>query len=214
MTKEQWIEFFEQNRDYIEDNRDYLGGVLRKAREYAHDDKSIDCGSGASKAVLIDLKDNVVLKWAKPCSNSSENFDESYAEYEIYQDAVEKGLECFFPKTEVLIEFEGFAIVMQERVKFAYCDIPYKELEKLEAKHSTVKEKIIKKARNGFFEIHRAPREKWLRIAISYYGKQKMKQLCQFTKEHQINDLHQGNIGFSLSLAPVILDFSGYHRGW
>lgn len=204
MTKEFWKNWFESQEEWFYNNfrRKY---AIREALEKI-DNPVDDLGlaNGCSKLCIIDHKAGFVLKWSTDL-----NYNEMAKEYKYYQKAVECGIECFFPKTEILTEVNGITIFVQEKVDTLLHDMNYRKRETLRNKHQkTVKEEFVRKVRNDFYS---SPAFDWVVVAISVYGKNRVKELCKFTREHKINDLHDANVGFNGNY-PVILDFSGYHQ--
>ena len=50
----------------------------------------------------------------------------------------------------------------------------------------------------------------WLAKAIDVYGEDEVNSLLDFIREHSIDDLHYGNIGYRKNGEPVLLDYSGF----
>ena len=200
MTREFWKNWFNTQADWFHDNfrRKY---AIREALEKID---NLDLANGCSKLCIIDNEAGFVLKWSTDL-----NYNEMAKEYKYYQKAVECGIECFFPKTEILTEVNGITIFVQEKVDTLLNDMNYRKRENLRNKHQkTVKEYFVRKVRGDFYA---SPAFDWVVVAISIYGKNRVKELCKFTREHKINDLHDANVGFNGNY-PVILDFSGYHQ--
>lgn len=211
MTKEQWYDFVVANLEKFKEKRGCEYTIQEMAEKYfhlEHHSHPFKTGSGASKRAIVENNGEYVIKWTK---DNSCGQDESLRECENYIHAQELGIECFFPKTEILYRDDDIVVVIQQKVEFAIGE-RYDKLQKIVEKHKTVSDKVVGKARSGFYERRRPPNPQWLRVAISYYGKNKMKTLCHFTKLYKINDLHDYNIGFLKNSRPVILDFSGYYR--
>lgn len=212
MTKEQWYDFVVANLENFKKNRRYEYGIREMAEKYfhlEHHNHPFNTGSGASKRAIVENNGKYVIKWTK---DNTYGEDESLRECENYIHAQELGIECFFPKTEILYRDDDIVIVIQQKVEFALGNMRYDKLQKIVEKHKTVSDKVVGKAGKSFYEKRRSPNSQWLRVAISYYGKNKMKTLCHFTKLYKINDLHDYNVGFLKDNRPVILDFSGYYR--
>ena len=70
-------------------------------------------------------------------------------------------------------------------------------------------EKEFQKASGGGWG--RSLNARWAKVALVIYGKRACKTLCDFIVKHNINDLHENNIGYKNG-KPIILDFSGYNR--
>lgn len=206
MTREEWIQFFLDNEETFlncyrsgYDMVRLVGDRLGKQRE------TWDFQHGCSKLCFIDRNSNLAIKWC-----NSTHYNEMKKECEMYKLAVERGIECFFPKTELLVQVGDVGVYVQELVQLQMCNVRYEKKKEWNTKHSTVTDKIIEKAGRGMYS---RPDYTWLRMAISYYGKRRIRELGKLTKEYKINDLHDANIGFmGRELRPVLLDFSGYRR--
>jgi hypothetical protein len=192
---------------------------LREASENYK--KLFDTHSGATKMCITLNNEPYVIKWKKQQFSfwSDEiietETDEAYEEYLIYQDAVKKHLECFFPYTEVLAEINGIIFILQEKIDYSDANLPMELIKKYSKVTSTVTFKIYDKMCNDFYikdrDYNRALSKRWAGMVISLYGKHTAKQLAEFVREHKINDLHDSNIGYKNN-KPIILDFSGYNR--
>lgn len=169
---------------------------------------------GASKICIVPKNADFVIKWSTSCLSGEEDYDEAYDEVLIYEKAVREGLEMFFPKTEILCTIGGINFVVQEKIDFSALNTPRNKENKYIYKTRTVSPAIIDKIDTCFQSIRRGRSidTTWASMAIVIYGKRKCKTLCKFVIENGINDLHLSNIGY-LKDKPVILDFSGYHRG-
>ena len=49
----------------------------------------------------------------------------------------------------------------------------------------------------------------FLGYMINYYGKGKVRTLCEFLFENRLNDFHSSNVGF-IGDRPVLIDYSGF----
>lgn len=169
---------------------------------------------GASKKCLVFQDEVFVIKWATGDVDPMNN--EVIKEIEVYQDAKEKHLEQFFPKTEFLAEIKGVIFVKQEKIDFSCSRTPFYKQQKYDRIARTVSDRIFNKMdsriRNaGNTDYSRELNYTWGRMVISLYGKKVAKALCNFIIDHEINDLHGENIGYKNN-KPVLLDFSGYDR--
>lgn len=205
MTKEFWKNWFDTQADWFHDNFHRKYAIHQALEKIDNSVDDLGLANGCSKLCIIDHKAGFVLKWSTEL-----DYNEMAKEYKYYQKAVECGIECFFPKTEILTEVDGITIFVQEKVNTLLNSMDYRKREILRMKHQkTVKEEFVHKVRRDFYA---SPAFDWVIVAISIYGKNRVKELCKFTREHKINDLHDANVGFNGNY-PVILDFSGYHRG-
>lgn len=171
----------------------------------------VKVSDGASKICLVFKTLPFVIKW------NPYGYGEAMQEVSIYQDAVKRGLEYFFPKTEFFFEYNGISFVAQEKIDFAADEVSSsREYSKfIQRVTKTPTHKIYEKMQREFNKAGSSYRrtldESWAKMVISLYGKNAAKALCKFIIDHQINDLHSSNIGYK-NHRPIILDFSGYHR--
>jgi hypothetical protein len=200
MTKQDWLHFIKENK---EEFKETLKGNI-DVYAFAEKFDNIRARDGASKCCLVSNDKKYVIKWSK-------EFDYSDAEdeCEIYKKAIEKGIAFLFPQTEILCRINGFAIVIQEQVDYAFGDMDWKEIDNLKHQCRTVSNKLITKIENNIYRS-RIPIV-WLKALVCIYGKKITKSFEEFTNEQKINDLHCGNVGF-LNGKPIVLDFSGYHH--
>lgn len=163
---------------------------------------------GMTKVCLLFESTNFVIKWSPEGKN---RHNEAFREYEIYNQAVKEGLEMFFPKTEILGTWDNIVVIIQDRVDFSFYQCPFIKLSYYKRIGRTVTDKIYYKATLTLRDNRDEPLNRtWVAMAISLYGKKRVKAFGHFVEMHQINDLHEANIGFKNN-KPVILDFSGFH---
>lgn len=163
---------------------------------------------GASKNCLVLPNRNYVVKWCR-----STGGEECQREIEVYQEAIKSGLEFLFPKTTLLMEYADRVFIVQEKVDCCCCDMSNAYFQKVHNITKTVTQRITDKAyrdivKQGLTSNDAIPAI-WLNSIISLYGKHVCKELCTFIQEQQINDLHQGNVGFK-KYKPILIDFCGY----
>jgi hypothetical protein len=164
---------------------------------------------GVSKNCLIpiDNSTNFVIKW------SFLGCDEAKKEVDIYKKAVDKGVEYFFPKTEILCTIKDIVFVIQEKIDFSCYDLPDSYRDKYTHITQTASDYIVSKMEKSIHNVTGSKPELnplWAKMALVLYGKARVKKLCNFIRENDINDLHFNNLGYKKN-KPVILDFSGYH---
>lgn len=199
MTREEWKQWFSDNAEWFSNNCYNYYRIEEKFSKMG----TISIKHGCSKICIVDTNAGFVLKW---CMNN--HYNEMQREYEFYNLAVDRNIQCFFPCTERFLSVGDVDIFLQSTVETIFHEMHYKDRKALESHHSTVKDEIVRKARQGFYS---APPQLWIKLAISIYGKHRVKELCKFTKDYKINDLHEGNVGMNKNF-PIILDFSGYHQ--
>ena len=171
--------------------------------------KEVEVCSGASKICLVFPGVPYVVKW------STGNYNEAMREVEIYQDAIGKNLEKFFPSTEFLVTINDVDFVMQEKIDESAGELELFKKKKYQRISKTALDRIVRKMQK---EINKAAPSysrtldpTWAKMALVIYGKNTCKTLCEFIIAHSINDLHKHNIGYKKG-KPIILDFSGYNR--
>lgn len=171
--------------------------------------------NGCSKYVLYFVDCPFVLKMDSIDSDGNRG-GECEREVELYEKAVELGLEKFFPKTKLFCYLGDIPIVIQEKVDFADCNIPsakFYEIERISrsALHQKLCYKIMDYLReNADFHVRNIS-SRWLSACVRLYGKKTVFELEKFIIDNRINDMHGNNVGW-LNSKPVILDFSGYWR--
>lgn len=182
---------------------DYFGDI----NKYTY-----DLHAGASKFCLVptDPSKMWVLKWSLD--------DSCEKEETLYYDACERGLEVFFPETHYLFSHKCGMFYIQRKVDNSCYNISYDKVQKYREIAKTScrsKSQIWKRMEKKFDKAdcgrgyNRGLNCTWANMALVLYGKKKCKALCDFIVEHEINDLHDSNIGY-LNDKPIILDFCGY----
>ena len=172
--------------------------------------------SGASKLCLCNEDGEYVCKCV-----TDDRYNEAVQEAKVYAKAVEAGLEKFFPYTEIAFETNGITFVFQEKVQYSASSLPCSFERKFSKQCQTSldsEKRIWKKMER---EFKRAGDKDYSRdldqlcacMALTIYGKKFCQKLCAFIVENAINDLHDSNIGYNHN-KPIILDFSGYDRGY
>lgn len=173
--------------------------------------------TGASKICVIHRNEDVnfVIKFSY---GDDIQVDEALLEAEIYADAKVKGLDMFFPRTEIMENPScPKSIVCQEKVEDTIGSLKNEDYNHYCKMTKTVSSRIVDKVVNEFLKgctngrNSRHADELWVKMALSIYGKKVVKSLCKFVIEHEINDLHYNNLGY-MHDRPVFLDFSGFYR--
>ena len=172
--------------------------------------REVKVTSGASKICLIFPGVPFVIKW------STGDFGEAMKEVSIYQDAIQFHLEKFFPRTEHLVTIKAVDFVLQEKIDCAVGECSRYQEQKFDRIGKTASIKIMRKMEKEFQKASgggwgRSLDARWAKVALVIYGKRACKTLCDFIVKHNINDLHENNIGYKNG-KPIILDFSGYNR--
>ena len=177
---------------------------------------SCDYTGGCSKGVIVFSGMPFVIKFDSWDKSTDERGTECGRELEIYNEAVKRGLACFFPKTEYLCWAADINFYLQQKIDYQDSRIDNWEYRKaIRHIRQTVTDKMIDKfqkylERNAPFYV-RSISTRWIAAVISLYGKKKALQLEDFIIEMRINDMHDDNVGW-YKKKPIILDFSGYYR--
>lgn len=186
-------------------------------RELALGDE-IKTSDGSSKTCMIFIKDNFVIKWANGISYQNEESNEALQEVKIYEKAKVAHLEMFFPYTELLGKINNTYFVLQKKIDYSVSSLEsyhYNKIKKYKDITKTASDKKVGRIRNDTYipnsRYNRTLNSLWVKMALVIYGKKVCKRLCSFIRENQINDLHNGNIGYKND-KPIILDFSGFNR--
>lgn len=185
--------------------------VRDRLEELGYRRSQISVHDGATKICLVFDKTDFIVKWSYNCDDEH---SESLKECRIYACAVEAGLACFFPKTEVLGKWGDVTVIIQDKVDYSVSDCSWDKKQHYQHIANTVTNRIFSKMEHGFrigCGYDRDLDTTWGKLVISLYGKRVTKKLCEFIQEYKINDLHSSNIGYKND-RPIILDFSGYYR--
>lgn len=173
-----------------------------------------DCG--CSKGVIVFSSMPFVIKFDSWDDNEGERGSECRRELDIYHEAVKRGLECFFPKTEFLCYVSDVNFYLQQKIDCQDANIStWQYLEAIQKINRSVSDKIVSKFQSYLekeapFHVRRIS-GRWIAAVISLYGKKKALELENFIIEMGINDMHGNNVGW-YKKKPVILDFSGFYR--
>lgn len=135
-----------------------------------------------------------------------------YCKLEVYnyQAAVQDGVEDFFVETSFLDFLQDktgrpLPVYLQEQA------LTFTEV------HSSYKSSLHSYSRLQSFTSKYAGTTElpsiWLEDFITYYGEEQFDTLGTFIEQAGINDLHRGNVGYTIdTMAPVIFDFSGFEE--
>ncbi len=129
-----------------------------------------------------------------------------YCELELLytKKAKEQGFDKYIANTILAGYVQDYPIYIQPK-----CTL-YEE-ECIENHSSTWTEEKQSKASESIYanDIDHRLSPCWVADFIEMYGEQEFNNFCNFLKENDIGDLHEGNIGY-LKGRPVIYDYSGF----
>lgn len=142
------------------------------------------------------------------CENG---WDYCAVEENICNKAKKKEIEECLAKTALLGYVDNYPIYIQEKC-FILDDAGYKDDEGLSiaSTHKRRKPEVYEslkeiRARLNFWSTN----SDWLLDFYFYWGEDTLKQLAEFIKEEEIQDLHDANIGYRKGV-PVLVDYSSY----
>lgn len=138
--------------------------------------------------------------------DGDENWDYCAAEARRYQAAECEGLDFAFAKTEWIGDVQNHPIYAQAR-----CNM-------YEMEHnSTNKEKYEQRTKKDYEQLKAIRKEvdfysiadDWVLDFFIFFGKETLKKLADFCWDHNITDLHNGNIGYREGV-PCLVDYSSF----
>lgn len=171
-------------------------------------DSNLEYHSGASRWCITHPEWDFVLKFGR-----FEEVSTDYCEIEAqnYKTAKAYGITAILlPIEEIYKTSAGVKIYKQEKFSYAMCEMNSKQYHAFEKRVKDLRNRrIVSKARNDCHDSYRISRE-WFARAIQVYGKRFIRAFEAWTRECEVNDLHNGNIGFKNG-RPIILDYAGFH---
>ena len=158
---------------------------------------------GATRLVLIFPKHGWVIKI--PYGNRN------YCAQEVqsYHTAVEYGVEKLLLSIEKVGETaHGIPLYIQPMYKTSVYDMSSRARNKVcQLCGKTTNRRTIAKIRYGCYY---SPESDWIARATQLYGKRFMRSFEEWTREFQVNDLHNANIGYISGYRPVLVDYAGF----
>jgi hypothetical protein len=224
-------EFPEELNEYTAD--DAIIYPFSTAMEKKYPDVAWDCDSGATKLVLIFKKLGFVIKipfnvssddYYEPCydddgneiegegsyctypfsgsSSSLRQWDYCHAEIELYAEAKEDDVADYFGAMEEMYDENGeYPLYVQPYIT------PYKSTGVSDKTFKNEDEsRAWSSVRNDF---NCGLSKYWVKDFLTYWGRTAYEKLIKFCEDHEIWDLHCGNIGY-YGNKPVILDYAGF----
>lgn len=128
-----------------------------------------------------------------------------YCENELikYEDAVDAGFGEFFAATR--FDIVNDKIVYLQETCEAFCDSDYSVAETSEAAKKSYHDNEDR------FDTY--INSQWMIQAIEYYGVEKVVDFLRYIRQHDMaSDLHMGNIGYTRTGKPVLIDWAGYRE--
>lgn len=202
--------------------RDYVikipfnGGEREYSSEYVDEDGET-CYGAEYKFEMFECADH----------DSGEGSSWDYCEQEeaIYNKAVALGIGDMFAGTIRIANVHGYPIYASEKAE-SYSQVNYgsssssdtvrnifSSINKCEVEESElyqIGEQFMGECdeMEDFSSPDRMNLE-FLGYMIKYYGKGKVRTLCEFLYENKLNDFHSSNVGF-IGDSPVLIDYSGF----
>lgn len=168
---------------------------------YRSDFFDISLSSGATKAVIIPNSLDYVIK-IPFITNSEINYCAREAEY--YSDAKDSNIEELFCECFYLEDFCGVPIYLMEKVS---CD----ETEVFDSFYNYLTSKRDLNEEEAEDYMDNISENTVVYELTEIYYNDKYDLFWEFCSEHEINDIHAGNVGFRDNGQLVIIDYSGFH---
>ena len=165
---------------------------------------------GATKGVIVFKELGFVIKipfgassedafYGADCDNG---WDYCRAEVNKYEFAYQNDLDQCFAETRPIADIDGYPIYIQE---FA---IMFDKDNGASSNHTKDDmEKIADLCEDNNYECFNTS---WLSDVFNFFGEKVFYQLMNFISDVDINDLHNGNIGY-IGMRPVLVDYSSYN---
>ena len=194
----------------------FNGGEQEYSSEYSDEDGEICYGSEYrfEKFEYADHDSGVGSSW-------------DYCEQEeiIYNRAVALGIGDMFAGTVKIADVHNYPIYASERAE-SYSQVDYGSTSSSETVRHIfsainqyyAEESELYRIGEQFMEECEETEEfsspdrmnlEFLGYMITYYGKRKVRALCEFLFENRLNDFHSSNVGF-IGDRPVLIDYSGF----
>jgi hypothetical protein len=138
-------------------------------------------------------------------SNAENCWNYCANELGYYKDAVNDGYGDFFAETAFYgYSKGGFPIYIQEKVT------PVTEGDEREPSNNSYKEALNFER----FSLNDLDLDSpiWLANAFDFYSKDRVEDFIDYLSTCCVNDLHEGNIGYTKDNRPVLLDWSGFNE--
>ena len=207
--------FDNPERDYVI-KIPFNGGEQEHSSEYSDEDGEICYGSEYrfEKFEYADHDSGIGSSW-------------DYCEQEeiIYNRAVALGIGDMFAGTVKIADVHNYPIYASERAE-SYSQVDYGSTSSSETvrhifsaiNQHDAEESELYQIGEQFMEECEETEEfsspdrmnlEFLGYMINYYGKGKVRTLCEFLFENRLNDFHSSNVGF-IGDRPVLIDYSGF----
>lgn len=202
MNKELAMRVIEALNDFSKSNSSPDSDDLRPIAE----SMGAKLQSGATRWAFVFEKHQTVIKFPK-----YDEIDEDYCELELenYNHAKEYRVEkCLLPIEYIGTTASGIPIYIQPMYTTSQDRLDYNLHKKWEKKCGCLHHSpVVRKVKDGCLY---SPPNLWVERAIQIYGKAFMKSFQAWSRKHEVNDLHSGNVGY-LGKQPIIIDYAGYH---
>lgn len=178
--------------------------------------------TGASKVVIADRDSDYVIKipitgwynhrcnrfnyfkYADKWSNSGQSFDYCKEEEYLFNLIKEKRLNFLFAETKTYKKLNNTTVYIQKK---CVCEDGYDD-------SNTISENsfdIATDLSNGYVTGD-LTNLRWLASVVEYYGQNVLIDLLNLIEELDLDDLHSGNIGYTLDGNPIIFDYVGFRE--
>lgn len=193
------IQMLEVSNTLSEFRRREMWGVLSRFAD-AH---SLKFAHGMTRGVLYLPEWEYVIKIGLPLNT---NYNKQEAEN--FALAKKFRVEKVLLETTYLTTIQGIEVYKQPKYSFCLAEAPREFLKQLDKKSQCLAEKniVCKICDKCYYDDISVA---WVAHALQLYGKKFMYSFEKWTREAQVNDLHNGNVGW-LDGKPILLDYAGY----
>ena len=172
--------------------------------------KTFSYDYGATKGVIIfeDLGFVIKIPFGASCdcefygADCDNGWDYCEAEVNKYEFANKNDLNQCFAETKIIAYIDGYPIYIQE-----FATMFDKDNGASSNHTKDDMEKIADLCEDNNYECFNTS---WLSDVFNFFGEKVFYQLMNFISDVDINDLHNGNIGY-IGMRPVLVDYSSYN---
>lgn len=151
--------------------------------------------------------DNVDEVIKIPRFDGDRNYDYCKRELHNYKLAQQYRVEAVLLPIRYIGCFGGSDIYIQPKFTYSNSDMNLNQRKALKQKLGSARNSRI--MRKSWNKLYYCMDDAWYARVLQLYGKKFLASFEKFSNEAQLNDLHNGNIGWRNG-RPIILDYAGY----
>lgn len=165
--------------------------------------EDIKINHGSTKLAIIVDGAPFIFKINKKGASA---YDYCRLEADTYLNAKAEGYECYFAQMEYLLSFGDIEVYIQEKVD-VFDQGEY--IFSCEGDYSDEHYNLIEEISENYCSGDCVPLD-WMADFTAYYSDAELDDFFYFLDNHNINDLHDSNIGY-IGTRPVVFDYSGWY---